>query len=78
MSPQLSDYFWLPSPLTATDALMVNYAPSDVAWMCKSARIVAHLTVPYQVANLEQGAPVTFCELKQPIPSVWPRLRNFS
>ena len=78
MSPQLSDYFWLPSHLTATDALMVNYTPSDVAWMCKSARSVAHLTVPSQVVNLEQGAPVTFCELKQPIPSVWPRLRNFS
>ena len=78
MSPQLSDYFWLPSHLTATDALMVNYNPSEVAWMCTSARILAHLTVPYHVVNLEQGAPVTLCQLKEPLPKLWTRLRNFS
>ena len=55
-SPQLSDYYWLPTHLGATDALMVGYAPSDVAWMCTSATVVAHLTVPYHVVNLEQGA----------------------
>ncbi len=78
MSPQLSDFYWLPNNLTATDALMVDYQPSDVAWMCTSPKIVAHLTVPYNVAGLEQGAPVTFCQLKAPIPKLWGRLRNFS
>jgi hypothetical protein len=78
VSPQLSDYYWLPSGLVATDALMVDYQPSDVEWMCASPRLVAHLTVPYEVEGLEQGAPVTFCELKAPIQQVWPRLRNFS
>jgi hypothetical protein len=77
-SPQLSDYFWLPAHLSATHALMAGYAPSDVAWMCSSARVVAHLTVPYHVINLEQGSPVTLCTLKAPLPEFWGRLRNFS
>jgi hypothetical protein len=78
MSPQLSDFYWLPPHLTATNALMVDYQPSDVAWMCRSSQLIAHLTVPYQVAGLEQGAPVTFCQLKAPIPKIWGKLRNFS
>ena len=77
-SPQLSDWYWLPKNLAATDALMVGYAPSDVAWMCTSARVVAHLVVPYQVVNLEQGAPVTFCTLNAPLPELWGRLKDFS
>ena len=77
-SPQLSDAFWLPSHVAVTDALMVGYLPSDVAWMCMSATVVAHLTVPYHDASLEQDAPVTFCHLSEPITSAWPRLRNFS
>ena len=78
ISPQLSDWFWLPANLKATDALMVDYQPADVAWMCESPKLIAHLVVPYQVAGLEQGAPVTFCQLKAPIPTIWGRLRNFS
>jgi Dolichyl-phosphate-mannose-protein mannosyltransferase len=78
ISPQLSDWYWLPHNVTATDALMVDYKPSDVAWMCTSPKVIAHLTVPYQVKGLEQGAPVTFCQLKAPIPEIWGRLRNFS
>jgi len=78
ISPHLSDWYWLPDHLTATDALMVDYQPSDVAWMCTSPQLVAHLTVPYRVKGLEQGAPVTFCHLKAPIATVWGQLRNFS
>ncbi len=78
ISPQLSDWYWLPDNLTATDALMVDYQPSDVAWMCTSPSLVTHLTVPYHVKGLEQGAPVTFCQLKQPISKIWGQLRNFS
>jgi hypothetical protein len=78
VSPQLSDWYWLPPHLTATSALMVDYKPSDVAWMCDSPQLIAHLTVPYQVAGLEQGAPVTLCQLKAPIREIWGRLRNFS
>jgi Dolichyl-phosphate-mannose-protein mannosyltransferase len=78
VSPQLSDFYWLPNKLTATDALMVDYQPADVAWMCTSPQLIAHLTVPYGVAGLEQGAPVTFCQLKAPISKIWEKLRNFS
>jgi len=78
ISPQLSDYYWLPPHLTATSALMVDYTPSEVAWMCVSPELIAHLTVPYQVVGLEQGAPVTFCQLKARIATIWGRLRNFS
>jgi hypothetical protein len=77
-SPQLSDFYWLPNNLAATDALMVDYQPSEVAWMCSSPTLIAHLTVPYHVAGLEQGAPVTFCQLKAPIPKIWGKLRDFS
>jgi dolichyl-phosphate-mannose-protein mannosyltransferase len=78
ISPQLSDWYWLPDNLTATNALMVDYKPSDVAWMCTSPQLIAHLVVPYQVKGLEQGAPVTFCPLKAPIAQIWGKLRNFS
>jgi hypothetical protein len=78
VSPQLSDWYWLPSNLEATYALMVDYQPADVAWMCTSATLIAHLTVPYGVQGLEQGAPVTLCQLKYPIQQVWEKLRNFS
>jgi hypothetical protein len=78
ISPQLSDWYWLPNNLTATNALMVDYQPSDVAWMCTAPTLITHLVVPYQVKGLEQGAPVTFCQLKAPIPKVWGQLRNFS
>jgi len=78
VSPQLSDWYWLPSHLAATNALMVDYKPSDVAWMCSSATLVGRLTVPYGVQGMEQGAPVTFCVLKAPIPQAWSRLLNFS
>ena len=78
VSPQLSDWYWLPDDLVATNALMIDYQPSDVAWMCSSATLVGHLTVPYGVHGLEQGAPVTFCVLKAPIQQDWSRLRNFS
>ncbi len=78
VSPQLSDWYWLPPHVDATNALMVDYQPSDVAWMCASPRLVAHLRVPYDVQGLEQGAPVTFCPLTGSLSSFWPRLRNFS
>jgi hypothetical protein len=78
VSPQLSDWYWLPDHLTAVNALMVDYRPPDVVWMCDSPRLIAHLTVPYQVRGLEQGAPVTFCHLKAPVQQFWGRLRNFS
>jgi hypothetical protein len=78
ISPQLSDWYWLPNNLTATAALMVDYQPSEVAWMCTSPTLIAHLTVPYDVKGLEQGAPVTFCQLKAPIPKIWVQLRDFS
>jgi hypothetical protein len=57
---------------------MVGYAPSDVAWMCTSATVVGHLVVPYNVVNLESGAPVTFCTLNAPLPALWGRLKDFS
>jgi hypothetical protein len=78
ISPQLSGWYWFPRDLVATNALMVDYEPSDVAWMCSSASVVGHLTVPYNVHGLEQDAPVTFCVLKAPISHAWSRLRNFS
>ena len=78
ISPQLSDWYWLPNNLTATYALMVDYQPSDVAWMCASPKLITHLTVPYDVAGLEQGAPITLCQLKEPIPQIWGKLRDFS
>ena len=78
VSPQLSGWYWLPSDLVATQALMIDYEPSDISWMCSSATLVGHLTVPYGVQGLEQGAPVTFCVLKAPIQQDWSQLRNFS
>ena len=78
LSPQLSDWFWLPHKLRAPNALMADDQPSDVAGMCRSPRVIAHLTVPYHVVNFEQGAPITFCQLKAPIPHLWGGLRNVS
>ena len=77
-SPQLSDYFWLPANLPAKYTIMVGYAPSDINWMCTSTKVIAPLTVPYNVQNLEQGMPVTLCQLKEPLPQEWSELKNFS
>src|SRR6266568_6785021 len=77
-SPQLSDWYLLPPDLSPTYALMIDYRPSDVEWMCNSPTLIGHLTVPYQVMGLEQGAPITFCPLKASIQTDWGRLRNFS
>ena len=77
-SPQLSDYYWLPQHVVATDVLMVGYNPSDIRFMCTSATVVAHLTIPFHVVNLESGSPVTFCTLNAPLTSVWVRLKEFS
>lgn len=78
VSPQLSDWYWLPNHINATYALMVDYQPSDLGFMCATATPMGQLTVPYHVQGLEQGAPVTLCQLKEPIASAWGRLRNFS
>ena len=78
VSPQLSDWYWLPQHVTATYALMIDYEPKDVAWMCDSASLLTRLVVPYGVKGLEQGAPVTLCPLKISIGAAWPRLKNFS
>jgi hypothetical protein len=78
VSPQLSSYYWLPLPTRVSSALMVDYEPSGVAWMCSSATLMGHLTVPYRVKGLEQGAPVTLCQLSEPLSQAWPKLRNFS
>jgi hypothetical protein len=78
VSPQLSDYYWLPPNLTARNALMIDYQPADVEWMCTAPTLVARLSIPYEVKGLEQGAPVTLCQLEASIQSVWGRLRNFS
>jgi hypothetical protein len=78
VSPQLSDWYWLPGNFTATYALMVDYTPADVGWMCTSPALIAHLVVPHGVLGLEQGAPVTLCQLNSPISQIWGRLRNFS
>ncbi|HZT74623.1 MAG TPA: glycosyltransferase family 39 protein [Terriglobales bacterium] len=78
VSPQLSDWYWLPGNVAATKALMLGYEPSDVAWMFSSATLVGRLTVPFGVHGLEQGAPVTFCVLKAPLQQEWRGLRNIS
>jgi hypothetical protein len=77
-SPQLSDYYWLPKTLTAADALLIDYRPAEVTWLCTAPQLIAHLTVPYGVKGLEQGATVTVCRLKLPVSRAWGRLRNFS
>jgi hypothetical protein len=77
-SPQLSDYYYLPAHVAATDVLMVGYAPSDVSFMCSSSTVLAHLTIPFHVVNLESDASVMLCTLNAPLPSVWGRLKEFS
>ena len=39
VSPQLSGWYWLPRDLVATNALMVDYQPSDVGWMCAATLV---------------------------------------
>lgn len=78
VSPQLTDWYWLPSHLAARYALMVDYQPADVRWVCSSPAVIDHLAVPFHVADLEQDAPVTLCQLDVPLEVAWGRLRNFS
>jgi hypothetical protein len=73
-SPQLSDWSWLPRNLSATYALMIDYRPSDVEWMCNAPTLSPTSTSLIR----SQGAPVTICSLKGSIQSIWGRLRDFT
>ena len=43
ISPQLTAYHWLPEHIKASAAIMVDFPPSDVEWMCTLPKLIACL-----------------------------------
>ncbi len=79
ISPHLSFWFWKPDNLDVTTLVTVGYDPSDLAFLCGNIERAGNVTVPYSVANLEQGAPILVCtNLRESLDAAWPRLQNFS
>jgi 4-amino-4-deoxy-L-arabinose transferase-like glycosyltransferase len=79
ISPHLSFWYWKPAGLEPTTLVTVGYAPSDLAFLCGTVRQAGVVRVQYSIDNLNQGAPILVCtNLREPLGSAWPRLRNFS
>ena len=65
-------------PHSSAVILSGGAAAAVIALHLATSGTLGFQTVPYNVKGLEQGAPVTFCQLKAPIPKLWARLKNFS
>ncbi len=79
ISPHLSFWYWKPAGLDPTTLLTVGYSPGDLAFLCGSITQAGTVKIPYSIDNLNQGAPILVCtDLREPLSSAWPALRNFS
>jgi hypothetical protein len=73
-SGHMSFRYWHP-PLTASHGIVVGYDASQLATLCRSHEIVAHVTMPHGVSNEEKGAPVARCAFAGgSLAAVWRRL----
>ncbi|MGI8608440.1 MAG: ArnT family glycosyltransferase [Candidatus Dormibacteria bacterium] len=79
ISPHLNFWYWKPPNLDPTTLVTVGYKPSELTFLCGTVVGAGTVTVPYSIANLNQGAPILVCRnLRESIRAAWPSLRNFS
>jgi 4-amino-4-deoxy-L-arabinose transferase-like glycosyltransferase len=73
-SGHMSFRYWHP-PLTASRGIVVGYDAAQLATLCSSHRVVAHVTMPHGVSNEENGAPVARCAFAGgSLAAIWRRL----
>ena len=76
-SGHMSFWYWGPPPASATTAIVVGYARSQLGF-CGSVSLAARLNNHEQVADDEQGAPVWICSgLRATWRAIWPSQRSF-
>jgi 4-amino-4-deoxy-L-arabinose transferase-like glycosyltransferase len=79
ISPHLNFWYWKPAGLEPTTLVTVGYSKSDLAFLCGRIAVARPVTIPYDIENLNQGAPILICtDLREPLSAAWPTLRNFS
>jgi len=79
ISPHLTFWYWKPAGLNPSTIVAVGYAPGHLSFLCGSITRAGHVTIPYSIDNLNQGAPILVCtDLREPLDQAWPTLRNFS
>ncbi|HEX6348588.1 MAG TPA: glycosyltransferase family 39 protein [Candidatus Dormibacteraeota bacterium] len=79
ISPHLSFWYWKPAGLEPDTLVTVGYTERDLAFLCGSVKDAGTVAIPYEIENLNQGAPILICtDLREPLSSAWPVLRNFS
>jgi hypothetical protein len=77
-SGHMSYWYWGPPPASATTAVAVGFQRSQLARVCGSLRLAAHLNNHVDLANEEQGAPVWVCgNLRTSWALAWPSFKTF-
>lgn len=76
-SGHMSFWYWGPPPASATTAIVVGYARSQLGF-CGSVTLAARLNNHVKVSDDEQGAPVWVCrDLRVSWRAIWPSQRSF-
>lgn len=77
-SGHMSFWYWGPPPPSATTAVAVGFARSQLTPFCASLHLAGHLRNYVGVQDEEEGMPIWVCStITQPWTEIWPQLRNF-
>ncbi|MGH3493697.1 MAG: glycosyltransferase family 39 protein, partial [Sciscionella sp.] len=79
LSPHLNFWYWKPTNPDASTLVTVGYKPSELVFLCGTITRAGKVSIPYSIANLNQGTPILVCtKLRESVNAAWPTLRNFS
>ena len=71
LSGHLSWQYWRPARLPQRFALLVGFAPSDLALLCRSWSTLATIDNRWHLGNEERGRIVAGCRLRRPLGAIW-------
>ena len=71
LSGHLSWQYWRPAHLPERFVLTVGYAPSELAVLCRSWRLLTRIDNRWQLANEERGRLIAGCALRRPLGADW-------
>jgi Dolichyl-phosphate-mannose-protein mannosyltransferase len=76
ISPHLSYWYWAPSRMHPTTAVLINYAPQEANLLFTDCREAGTVTNSLGVHNNDYGAPILVCSNpRQPLWPVWRSLQ---
>jgi 4-amino-4-deoxy-L-arabinose transferase-like glycosyltransferase len=71
LSGHLSFQYWHPARMPQTSAILVGFPPEQVARLCGTATVVAHIDNAEHLANEELGRTIVHCRLRAPLQELW-------